>query len=124
MIERERLEVLLAEFGPDEVPALARAALAAGAEYYVPEKPDRADVITSIFARRERTTRRTGQGSIGFAEGIQALHDFRGSQLVLAHIDDRPQDGYYFQLFLTPDLSRIVACFGVEKCHGKCPESK
>lgn len=118
MIERERFEALFGDLGEGGVPALARGALQAGADYEVAGAPSRVDVLTSIFARRERTTRRAGQGSIGFADGVRELREHEGEELVLAHIDDRPRGGYYLQVFLTPDLSRIVACFGVERTSG------
>ncbi|WP_086843923.1 hypothetical protein [Amycolatopsis kentuckyensis] len=114
MIERERFEALFASRGEEGVPGLAREALQAGADYEVAAAPSRADVLTSIFARRARTTRRAGQGSIGFDEGVRELREYQGERLVLAHIDDRPRGGYYLQVFLTPDLSQIVTCFGVE----------
>lgn len=118
MIEREGFEALFADLDEGGVPALARGALRAGADYEVADVPSRADVLTSIFARRERTTRRVGQGSIGFEEGVRELREYQDEQLVLAHIDDRPRGGYYIQVFLTPDLSRIVTCFGVERTSG------
>ncbi|WP_326569400.1 hypothetical protein VSH64_48015 [Amycolatopsis rhabdoformis] len=66
-----------------------------------------------MFRRRQRNAPRAGQPSIGFAEGLRDLDAYEGTFLTLGHLDDRPRGGYYFQLFLTPDRSRLVACFGV-----------
>ncbi|MEV4602484.1 hypothetical protein AB0K15_34450 [Amycolatopsis sp. NPDC049253] len=58
---------------------------------------------------------RAGQPSIGFAEGLRDLGAYEGVFLALGYVDDRPQGGYHFQLFLTPDLSRLVTCWGVKR---------
>ena len=113
MIERERLEALLSEMGTVEIPMLAVAALVAGADFEVSDHPVGAARIRSLFGRRERTARRAGQPSVGFAESVHELGAYEGSHFVTGYIDDRPRGGYFFQLFLTPDQSSIVTCFGI-----------
>jgi hypothetical protein len=70
--------------------------------------------MRSLFARRERDSRNAGQLPIWFADSVRALEAYEGLHCVIAYIDDRPRGGYFFQLFLTPDLSEMITCFGVK----------
>ena len=38
---------------------------------------------------------------------------YPGVALTHAQIDDRSRECYFFEVFLTPDFSRVIACFGV-----------
>ncbi|QRP44312.1 hypothetical protein [Amycolatopsis sp. FDAARGOS 1241] len=88
--------------------------LLAGAKFELWLGASSAAAFRSVFRRRQRSALRAGQPSIGFDQGLRDLDAYEGAHLVLGHVDDRPRGGYYFQLFLTPDLSRLVACFGVK----------
>jgi hypothetical protein len=114
--DRERLTELLAELGSAEIPVSAVGALAAGAGCEI-EGPVGMARMRSQFARRERNSRNAGQTSIGFAESVRALEAYDEPSCVIAYIDDRPRGGYFFQLFLTPDLSGVITCFGVKPVH-------
>jgi hypothetical protein len=69
--------------------------------------------VASIYSRRRRATLRAGQESVGFDEAVSDLQGYEGELLKVGFIDDRPRGGFYFQLFLDSDLSRIFACLGV-----------
>ncbi|WP_103353686.1 hypothetical protein [Amycolatopsis sp. CA-128772] len=112
-MERNRLAELLA--GRDGVFALARAALGSGAALIGGDRPGSAESFRRTFRRRERHTHRTGQASAGFADAVADLEACPERELCLVFVDDRPAGGYWFSVFLTPDLSRVVACFGVGK---------
>ncbi|MCR6484556.1 HEAT repeat domain-containing protein [Amycolatopsis sp. OK19-0408] len=124
MSPREHLTKLLA----GEVGSRALAALAAGAACDISDTAHAVEEWRSIFGRRERTSRRAGQGSIGFEAALRALGAYEGVALVSATVDGRPDGGFWFQLFLTPDLTRVVAGFGVarprssEGRHPQAPE--
>ncbi|UOX85287.1 hypothetical protein MUY14_26220 [Amycolatopsis sp. FBCC-B4732] len=111
--DRERLTGLLSALKAAEIPALALDALAAGADCEI-EGPVGLARMKSLFARRERNSRNAGQPSIGFAEGVRALEAYDGPHCVIAYINDQPRGGYFFQLFLTPDVSGVITCFGVK----------
>ncbi|MGW5741484.1 hypothetical protein [Amycolatopsis sp. NPDC003861] len=111
--DRERLGELLSGLAPAEIPLLALDALAAGANCEI-EGPVGVLRMKSLFARRERNSRNAGQHSVGFVDGVRALKAYSGTHCVIAHIDDRPRGGYFFQLFLTPDVSGVITCFGVK----------
>ncbi|MDT3439093.1 MULTISPECIES: hypothetical protein [unclassified Pseudofrankia] len=46
-------------------------------------------------------------------EAVADLAAFPGPELVVGHVDARPAGGFYSQIFLAPDLDRVVACLGV-----------
>lgn len=110
-VDRERLAELLST-APGDVAASASEALAAGATFKLWPGASTAAEFRSVFRRRQRNALRAGQPSIGFAEGLRDLGAYEGVFLALGYVDDRPQGGYYFQLFLTPDLSRLITGFG------------
>jgi hypothetical protein len=111
--DRERLAGLLSALESAEIPPLALDALAAGADCEI-EGPVGMARMKSLFARRERNSRKAGQPSIGFADSVRALAAYDGPSCVIGYIDDRPRGGYFFQLFLTPDASGVITCFGVK----------
>ncbi|WP_410614074.1 hypothetical protein [Amycolatopsis sp. lyj-109] len=106
------MEELLAEAGT-EACVLAREALTAGTPPQFWDKVQHTQPTRSLYGRRELLSRRAGQGSIGFEAAVRALCAYPGATLARVQIDDRPRGRYYFELFLTPDFTRIVACFGV-----------
>jgi len=111
-MERSHLARLLA--GADEVRLLSRTALGEGADYKVWPEGIATQHLVSIYERRERGTRRSGQASLGFPEALDSLRAYEGTELSIGFIDDRRRGGYYFQLFLNLELSSVVACFGVK----------
>lgn len=111
-MERSHLVQLLS--GADEVRILSRAALAAGVEYEVWPEGVATQRLVSIYERRERGTRRSGQPSLGFTEALDVLRSYGGTELAIGFIDDRRRGGYYFQIFLDSKCSSVVTCFGVK----------
>ena len=109
-----RLDELLAEAGT-EASALAREALAAGTPPEFQNGTQPVGWMRSLFSRRERLSRRSGQSSVGFETALRALGAYPGASRARATIDDRPRDRYFFELFLTPDFTSVVACFGVAR---------
>ena len=61
-----------------------------------------------------RSIRSASSDSRSFADSVRALEAYEGLHCVIAYIDDRPRGGYFFQLFLTRDLSEMITCFGVK----------
>lgn len=93
---------------------LAGAALSAGADYALWPGSVATRELISIYARRERTVHRSGQPSIGFGPAIDHLRSYGGAQLTLGYVDNTPRGGYYFQLFFTPERTKVIACIGVK----------
>ncbi|MFI5592978.1 hypothetical protein ACIA5G_48560 [Amycolatopsis sp. NPDC051758] len=114
VLTAEHLGELLAEAGT-EAAALAREALLAGTTADLPDRAGAAWAARSRYGRRERTSRRAGQGSVGFETALRALGAYPGVALTHAQIDDRSRERYFFEVFLTPDFSRVIACFGVAR---------
>lgn len=112
-MDRDSLAGMLGGHG--ETAQLARDALLAGADYKVwTEGTAQVGSLRTIYGRRLRLVQRKGRTSTGFAEAVEALRDYDASpEAVIGYIDDRPKSGYYFQLFLTADLSEMIACLGV-----------
>jgi hypothetical protein len=110
----EHLGELLAEAGT-EACTLAREALTAGTAAEFPDSAGAAWAARSHYGRRERGSRRAGQGSVDFETALRALGAYPGVALTQAQIDDRARERYFFEVFLTPDLSRVIACFGVAR---------
>lgn len=110
----ERLEELLAAAGT-ETCGLAREALAAGTPPQFWDHVESTVPTRSLYGRREHSCRRAGQGSIGFEAAVRALCAHPGATLARVQIDDRSRARYLFEVFLTPDFTRVIACFGVAR---------
>ncbi|WP_324789133.1 hypothetical protein [Streptomyces sp. H51] len=110
-MERETLQRLLRTGG--HVAQQCADALAQGAEFEL--WPDRAPKmrLVSLYARRERTLQKTGQPSIGFTAAVEDLRAYPGEILLTGYVDDRPNDGYHFQIFTDPSMETLIACLGV-----------
>lgn len=124
---RDRVAALLAA-DADEACVRARTTLAAGAPCELEDSTESVVPLRSIFGRRARNSRRAGQGSVGFETALRALGAYSGVALTTATVDGRADGGFFFKLFLTTDLTRIVACFGVARLqrdgsrHPEAPE--
>lgn len=114
MVREDVLAELLGEPGTRAC-ALAREALAAGTPADVWEKVQPTSSTRSLYGRRENASRRAGQGSVDFEAALRALGAYPGEVLARAQIDDRSRGGYFFEVFLTPDFGRVIACFGVAR---------
>ncbi|RJQ70803.1 hypothetical protein D5S17_28645 [Pseudonocardiaceae bacterium YIM PH 21723] len=109
-MERERLIRTLDR----DIPAYleCRDALEAYAGFKVWSDPTAAGPLSATFSRRGRLVQRRGHPGIGITRAIVDLRTYQGGTLCLGYVDDRGRLGYYFQLFLTPELDTVVACFG------------
>lgn len=110
-MDRELLAGLLE--GDGEAFLLCRSALIAGAEFKVWSEGTSSASLVSIYSRRMRTIDRTGQPSVGVDGAVADLRVCAETELAIGYVDDRPAGGYYFQIFLTPGLEKVVTCLGV-----------
>jgi len=73
-----------------------------------------AEQLANSYARRQRAMERTGTPTVGFPEAVQALRAYTPGEVLLGSVtlDDPP---IHFQLFLTPDADKVLACLGVDQ---------
>ncbi|MEV5895659.1 hypothetical protein [Nonomuraea fuscirosea] len=109
-MDRETLVQLLDNQG--EAAHDCRQALMAGASFEIWPDPVEALPLTKTYRRRARLTRRMDVPSVGFDEAVTQLGAFELQHLILGIVRST-ESGYRFQLFLSPDASRVVACLGV-----------
>ncbi|GAB2483315.1 hypothetical protein GCM10027187_58570 [Streptosporangium sandarakinum] len=112
-MERDQLIRLL--FGGSETHSMCHDAVRSGAPYKIWDRKIPAGRLALIYGRRWRHVQRTGQPSIGFEEAVLALKSYAGDELMVGYVDDRFKGGYYFQIFLEPGCSEMVACLGVKR---------
>jgi len=112
-MRRDELITLLAGAGPAET-ACRRALQERNAEYVVYAEPMAAEQLASSYARRQRAMERAGTPTVGFPEAVQALRTHMPGEVLLGSVtlDDPP---IHFQLFLTPDAGKVLACLGVDQ---------
>jgi hypothetical protein len=103
--------------GDREIFCLCRSALMGGAEFKIWVEPTATQELAPIYSRRMRAMNRIGQPSIGVAEAVAGLEGCEESELLIGYVDNRPEGGYYFQLFFTPSLEKVIACLGVRSTH-------
>jgi hypothetical protein len=96
--------------------AECRRAVLSGAPFWIsgPEHPTSASALASIYARRHEQTTRRGIPTVGFARAVDALraHDEQLIRVGAVDVQDPP---YHYQLFLTEDLTTVVAILGVDQ---------
>jgi len=112
-MEREALLRLLAE-EPGAAFEACGAAIRAGAEYVVWDHCVPADQLARSYARRAQHMAKIGNPMLGGPEAIEQLETSgeRPLRIGEAKTEDPPT---HFQLFLTADASRIVACLGIDQ---------
>ncbi|GAA1028881.1 hypothetical protein GCM10009557_15500 [Virgisporangium ochraceum] len=91
-----------------------RRMLVAGARYWVDEDTVPASALATIYARRDRLTRRKGIQSLGFTEAVETLRS-RGDDPICIGAVDTDDPPYHFQLFLDEGATTVVACLGVDQ---------
>lgn len=111
----ERDDLLNALRGSSDVEDLARGAVEGGVDFKIWPRTVAKSEILIIYSRRLRLLSRNGQPSIGFAEAVESIRDCPEDRLRIGYVDDRPQGGYWFQLFLSAENPVVVACLGVRK---------
>jgi hypothetical protein len=112
VVDRETLVQLLDNAG--EAGHACRRALTAGAYFEIWQDPVEALPLTRTYQRRARLTHRLDIPSLGFEEAVAQLGT-RGLQHLILGIVKSTESAYHFQLFLSPDASRVVACLGVSQ---------
>lgn len=98
-----------------EVESLCGQALTRGAPFEVWPEEVAAKKLLLIYARRERRVRQIGQESVGFTRAVEELQKYPDTSLKIGYVDDRANGGFYFQLFVSPDETDLVACLGVRE---------
>ncbi|MEV0306568.1 hypothetical protein [Nonomuraea fuscirosea] len=109
-MDRETLVELLDNAG--EAGRACRRALMAGASFEIWPDPVEVLPLTKTYQRRACLTRRMDIPSVGFDEAITQLSACGLQHLILGIVKSTESD-HRFQLFLSPDSSRVVACLGV-----------
>lgn len=92
----------------------AKNALAAGADFEVWPGKIPATRLHHTYARRLRISQELNRPSMGFEEAVASLAASGDRELLIGYIDDRKREGYYYQLFLSSDLTRVIGCIGVK----------
>ncbi|MEU8252127.1 hypothetical protein [Nonomuraea sp. NPDC048916] len=110
-MDRETLVQLLNSAGREAGHACRRA-LAAGAYFEIWPDPVEALPLTRTYQRRARLAHRLEIPSLGFEEAVAQLSSCGLEHLILGIVAST-EPAYHFQLFLSPDASRVVACLGV-----------
>ncbi|WP_238016114.1 hypothetical protein KZZ52_08315 [Dactylosporangium sp. AC04546] len=112
-MDREALLRLLAE-EPGAAFEACGDAIRAGADFVVWDHTIPADELTQIYARRAKHLAKIGNPMLGGAEAIEQLEASGDRPLRTgeAKIEDPPT---HFQIFLTADASRVVACIGIDQ---------
>jgi hypothetical protein len=112
-MEREALLRLLDE-EPGEAFEACGDAIRAGADYVVWDDTVPADQLARSYSLRARHMAKIGNPMLGSAEAIEQLQTSGDRPLRIgeAMVEDPPT---HFQLFLTADASRVVACIGIDQ---------
>ena len=113
-MERDRLIQLLGK----EAGAFSsfRRALQSGATFWLFDAYPAvtASHFANVYARRERRMRAAGTPTLGFQDTVHRLRELGDQPLLLGEVGVA-SPAYHFQLFLTADLSAVVACLGVDR---------
>ena len=112
-MEREVLLRLLDE-EPGEAFVACKDAIRAGADYVVWDDTVPADQLARSYSRRAQHMAKIGTPMLGGAEAIAHLQvaGVRPLRIGEAKVEDPPT---HFQLFLTADATRVVACLGIDQ---------
>ncbi|GAA2605780.1 hypothetical protein GCM10010399_41010 [Dactylosporangium fulvum] len=112
-MEREALVRLLAE-EPGAAFVACGEAIRAGAEYVVWDHTLPADQLARSYSLRARHMAKIGNPMLGGDEAIRQLQASGDRPLRTgeAKVEDPPT---HFQIFLTPEADRVVACIGIDQ---------
>ncbi|MEW1586872.1 hypothetical protein AB0283_15675 [Micromonospora vinacea] len=113
-MERDTLIVLLgAEDG--DVYESCRDALRAGYDFKIFDGAAAVGALVTTYRRRERHTRTRGNRTLGFVQAVDRLVSAEGmGELLIGQVGGAGM-AWFYQLFLAPDHSRVVACFAVSQ---------
>ncbi len=112
-MEREVLLRLLDEV-PGEAFVACKDAIRAGADYVVWDDTVPADQLARSYSRRAQHMAKIGTPMLGGDDAIARLQisGDRPLRIGEAKVEDPPT---HFQLFLTADATRVVACLGIDQ---------
>ncbi|MBG6067009.1 hypothetical protein [Micromonospora ureilytica] len=113
-MDRHQLIALLA--GGGSAYAMCRDALHDGADFTIANGAMPATHFARIYDRRKRHCQERGIATLGFRQGVERLQNARNHAVRLGWVKVANPD-YHFQLFLTEDLSAVIACIGVDQAH-------
>jgi hypothetical protein len=112
-MRRDELITLLAGAGPAET-ACRQALIVHHAEYVVYAERMAAEQLANSYARRQRAMERVGTPIVGFDTAVAALRAHAPGEVLLGSVTlDEPP--IHFQLFLTPDAGKLLACVGIDQ---------
>ncbi|WP_433357168.1 hypothetical protein ACQPYV_09310 [Micromonospora saelicesensis] len=111
-VDRHQLTALLV--GGGSADAMCRHALHRGAAFTIAEGAMPASHLAQVYDRRERHCRAREIVTLGFREAVERLQDARDQVVRLGWVSTT-EPRYHFQLFLTEDLSAVIACVGVDQ---------
>lgn len=113
LMDRDRLAGLLS-VGDGEAYESCRQQVQRGADFTVTDSSVPASNLEHIYKIRERHTQTKGIPTLGFAETVSRLRALgeQGIALGWVKVSDPP---YHYALFLTEDLSAVVASAGVDQ---------
>lgn len=112
-VQVERDELRKAFTVESTVNSQAKSALAAGAPFEIWPTRMPAARLHHTYARRLRRLQKLDRPSLGFEEAVDSLAECGSQDLLVGSIDDRKRGGYCFLVFLSPDLTRVIACIGL-----------
>ncbi|MFG1871355.1 hypothetical protein [Micromonospora arborensis] len=113
-MERDTLIVLLgAEDG--DVYESCRDALRAGYDFKVFDGAVPVGALVTTYRRRERHTRTRGIRTLGFVQAVERLVSAEELGKLLIGQVGGAGTPWFYQLFLAPDASRLVACLAVSQ---------
>src|SRR4051794_2957232 len=112
-MEREVLLRLLDEV-PEEAFVACKDAIRAGADYVVWDDTVPADQLARTYSLRTRHMAKIGTPMLGSEDTIARLQiaGARPLRIGEAKVEDPPT---HFQLFLSADATRVVACLGIDQ---------
>ncbi|WP_329416828.1 PD-(D/E)XK nuclease family protein [Streptomyces sp. NBC_00704] len=109
----ERGELIKAFAVESTVNSQAKSALAAGASFEIWPGRMPAARLHHTYARRLRRLQKLERPSLGFEEAVANLEEIGNQELLVGFIDDRERGEYRFIVFLSADLTRVIACIGL-----------
>ncbi|MEV6400798.1 hypothetical protein AB0M39_39500 [Streptomyces sp. NPDC051907] len=109
----ERDELRQAFAVESTVNSQAESALAAGAPFEIWPGRMPAARLHHTYARRLRRLQKLERPSLGFEEAVASLAKIGNQELLVGFIDDRKRGGYRFIVFLSADLTQVIACIGL-----------
>ncbi|MEV4765812.1 hypothetical protein AB0J89_24630 [Micromonospora chokoriensis] len=120
-MKRDTLIVLLgAEDG--DVYESCRGALRAGYDFEVFDGAAPVGALVTTYRRRERHTRSRGIRTLGFVQALDRLASAEDlGELLIGQVGGAGT-AWFYQLFLAPDGSRVVACFAVGQDPAQCSD--